>query len=123
MFIVAAALTIIAEGREWKMCELARTMDNHGFPRHQLDDWMCLVSHESGYEQTARNPDNVDGSTDWGLFQINDRYWCKNSEFKIKINNSLSLNNISAEKYNPDDKNVCQMTCQCKSNLRTRIMF
>lgn len=43
-------------------------MDNHGFPRHQLDDWMCLVSLESGYEQTARNPDNVDGSTDWGLF-------------------------------------------------------
>lgn len=78
-----AASTGLSDGRQWGMCELARKMDDHGFPRHQLDDWMCLVKHESNFEQTAINRQNNDASWDWGLFQINDRYWCRNSKIKV----------------------------------------
>lgn len=82
--LLIAASASISDGREWDMCELAITMKAHGFPRSQMEDWMCLVKYGSNYEQTATNLYNRDGSTDWGLFQINDRYWCKNSEKKRK---------------------------------------
>lgn len=89
----------ISDGREWGMCELAKEMHANGFPRSQLDDWMCLVKHESNYEQTAINSDNHDGSTDWGLFQINDRFWCKNSEYRLNtfqfVNSKSNLQRFS----------------------------
>lgn len=123
--ILAAAFTNVAVGREWGMCELAREMHAHGFSRNQLDDWMCLVRHESGYKQTAINPNNSDGSTDWGLFQINDRYWCKNSEYRIADFFWFREfhNNLSAQKYNRADKNHCGMDCQCKLKWQKRISF
>ncbi|XP_068683153.1 uncharacterized protein [Montipora foliosa] len=47
-----------------------------------IDSWnahyvtgLCLVKHESAYKYTAKNSNN-DGSTDYGIFQLNDRYWC-----------------------------------------------
>lgn len=38
---------------------------------------VCLVESESSYRTDIVGPPNVDGSRDWGLFQINDRYWCQ----------------------------------------------
>lgn len=58
-------------------CSLARQLYRYGVPYSELSDWMCLVEGESSFNTKAINPSNVDGSVDWGLFQINDRYWCK----------------------------------------------
>lgn len=122
--ILAAAFTSVAVGKEWGMCELAREMHAHGFSKKQLDDWMCLVRHESGYRQTAINPHNSDGSTDWGLFQINDRFWCKNSEFNRKRIESINFAiYFSAQKYNQADQNLCGMNCQCKVNFQKEIFL
>lgn len=85
--LLVTSSAMIANGKKWEMCELAREMYANGFPRRQLNDWMCLVKHESNYDQKAINPHNTDGSTDWGLFQVNDRYWCKNSELKVETSN------------------------------------
>lgn len=38
---------------------------------------VCLVEYESTRNSTAKGGPNWDGSYDWGLFQINDRYWCR----------------------------------------------
>lgn len=38
---------------------------------------VCLSKWESGYTTTAINH-NADGSTDYGIFQINSRWWCNN---------------------------------------------
>merc|ERR1712080_651624 len=58
-------------------CELARELVNvHGFARQGLGDWVCLVEWESSYNTGATHSGNSDGSTDYGLFQINDNYWC-----------------------------------------------
>ncbi|CAD7011600.1 unnamed protein product [Ceratitis capitata] len=57
-----------------------------GMPFHELNDWMCLIEGESSFNTKAINPSNVDGSVDWGLFQINDRYWCKPSDGRPSTN-------------------------------------
>ncbi|KAK7929865.1 hypothetical protein WMY93_006260 [Mugilogobius chulae] len=44
--------------------------------RVSLADWVCLTQHESGFNTRATNR-NTDGSTDYGIFQINSKYWCK----------------------------------------------
>uniref|UniRef100_A0A2M3ZY71 Putative lysozyme n=2 Tax=Anopheles triannulatus TaxID=58253 RepID=A0A2M3ZY71_9DIPT len=68
----------VSLGKVYRKCELARIMQNNGFPREQLRDWMCLVQKESGFNTSAINH-NRGGTTDYGLFQINNRYWCDSS--------------------------------------------
>lgn len=38
---------------------------------------ICLVKHESGFRSHIKGRINRNKSYDWGLFQINDKYWCK----------------------------------------------
>ncbi|XP_055910463.1 lysozyme c-1-like [Eupeodes corollae] len=47
-----------------------------GIPRSDLPDWVCLVRYESNFKTTATNT-NKNKTKDWGIFQINDRWWCK----------------------------------------------
>ena len=76
IFFILAILVTISSAKTYKKCELARKMYNAGFSKSSLPDWMCLVEAESEYDTKAKNTQNADGSTDWGIFQINDRYWC-----------------------------------------------
>lgn len=39
---------------------------------------VCLVENESA-RNTDKTNSNRNGSKDYGLFQINDKYWCSNS--------------------------------------------
>uniref|UniRef100_A0A1V1FKR5 lysozyme n=1 Tax=Reticulitermes speratus TaxID=60591 RepID=A0A1V1FKR5_9NEOP len=66
----------ITSARDLDPCQIARELYQHGIPRHQLNDWVCLVMSESSGKTDAVNEYNTDGSKDYGLFQINDRYWC-----------------------------------------------
>ena len=36
---------------------------------------LCLVKHESNYRYDVTN-DNSNGSKDYGIYQLNDKYWC-----------------------------------------------
>lgn len=38
---------------------------------------ICLVQHESGFRSDRKGRQNRNKSYDWGIFQINDKYWCK----------------------------------------------
>uniref|UniRef100_A0A1B0DCE0 lysozyme n=1 Tax=Phlebotomus papatasi TaxID=29031 RepID=A0A1B0DCE0_PHLPP len=64
-----------SNARRYEFCELARELARY-FPRNDLPNWMCLIQSESNYDTRAINRHNTDGSWDYGLFQINDRYWC-----------------------------------------------
>ncbi|XP_064549010.1 lysozyme P [Drosophila montana] len=75
LMIVLGTRTI--QARQVNKCSLARQLYRYGVPYNELPDWLCLVEGESSFNTRAINPSNVDGSVDWGLFQINDRYWCK----------------------------------------------
>nr|WJJ70445.1 venom protein U-MPTX.22-Mc25 [Megalopyge crispata] len=61
-------------------CGIVRELRRHGFPEAQLRDWTCLVQSESSGRTDVIGPPNSDGSRDHGLFQINDRYWCNDSD-------------------------------------------
>jgi hypothetical protein len=68
------------DARVWEFCALARQLNKFGFSKSELPNWMCLIQHESNYNSKAVGPPNSDGSRDYGLFQINNRYWCENGK-------------------------------------------
>ncbi|KAH8339594.1 hypothetical protein KR067_000108 [Drosophila pandora] len=82
--LALAAPVILA--RTMDRCSLAREMSNRGVPRGELARWACIAQHESSYRTGVVGPTNPDGSNDYGLFQINDRYWCQPSSGKFSYN-------------------------------------
>ncbi|XP_050075897.1 lysozyme c-1-like [Anopheles maculipalpis] len=78
IFTVLSVLLVgglIAEAKTYKKCELVKALYNHGIQKPKLADWVCLVQWESSFSTTATHRNN-DGSTDYGIFQINNKYWC-----------------------------------------------
>ncbi|CRL05171.1 CLUMA_CG018045, isoform A [Clunio marinus] len=79
--LVIYILLNVVDAKVYEFCDLARKLHcDHGFNRNTLPDWMCLIQAESSYNSKAVGPPNSDGSRDYGLWQINDRYWCKNGK-------------------------------------------
>merc|ERR1712066_1088592 len=77
--VTLLALTFLvasAEGKVFSRCEFARELVNvHGLARATVGNWVCLANYESSFNTGATN-DNTNGSRDYGIFQINDNYWC-----------------------------------------------
>ncbi|XP_072506521.1 lysozyme C-like [Notamacropus eugenii] len=60
-------------------CAFARRIRDlvlNGYRRISLANWVCLARWESNFNTTATNYNAQDQSTDYGIFQINSRYWC-----------------------------------------------
>nr|2RSC_A Chain A, Lysozyme [Bombyx mori] len=62
-------------GKTFTRCGLVHELRKHGFEENLMRNWVCLVEHESSRD-TSKTNTNRNGSKDYGLFQINDRYWC-----------------------------------------------
>ncbi|XP_034826898.1 lysozyme-like [Maniola hyperantus] len=78
VLIALAVVVLQCEGKTFTRCELVRELRRQRFPERQLRDWVCLVERESNRRTNAiRNESN--GSRSYGLFQINDRFWCSNT--------------------------------------------
>jgi hypothetical protein len=78
LFLAFFCLTIEQNSaKKFTIGELARVMFKNNFPKDALPDWMCLVEHESLFNSRAKGGPNDDGSYDYGIFQINSRYWCQ----------------------------------------------
>ena len=62
----------------FKQCDLASQLLSYGgnFNKNNINDWICLTYYESSWNTASKGGPNYDGSYDWGLFQINDYYWC-----------------------------------------------
>ena len=56
-------------------CQIASYLRNSGFPESSIGTMICISKYESSYNCDAKNT-NTDGSSDYGLFQINSYYWC-----------------------------------------------
>ena len=63
------------EGGRQTECDVARYLRNAGFPSNTIGTMVCISKYESSWNCDATNK-NVDGSTDYGLFEINSYYWC-----------------------------------------------
>ncbi|KAI1905163.1 hypothetical protein AGOR_G00013310 [Albula goreensis] len=73
-------LVVATSAKVFDRCELARRLKAAGMDGYHgvsLGDWVCLAKWESDYNTDAINH-NSDGSTDYGIFQINSRWWCSN---------------------------------------------
>ncbi|KAI4890704.1 hypothetical protein NFI96_000390, partial [Prochilodus magdalenae] len=79
---VLLLLVMAASAKRFTRCELARTLKAagmSGFRGVSLANWVCLVNSESSYNTQVINR-NTDGSKDYGIFQINSRWWCSNGQ-------------------------------------------
>ncbi|CAG4985650.1 unnamed protein product [Parnassius apollo] len=73
------AIFLQCESKKFTRCELVQQMRSHGFPEDKMRDWVCLVESESSRTTHYVGKVNKNGSRDYGLFQINDKYWCSNT--------------------------------------------
>ncbi|XP_018021946.1 lysozyme c-1 [Hyalella azteca] len=79
LLLLLALSAGLTQGYVYGRCELARVLyRDYGFQRDTLGDWVCLVQWESSYNTRATNV-NTNESIDYGLFMINDYYWCYSS--------------------------------------------
>lgn len=78
------------EAKKFDKCSLAKALLAQGFSRGDLRNWVCLIQNESAMDTSAKH-NNSNGSTDWGLFQINDRYWCDPQDKSKKASNECKI--------------------------------
>ncbi|XP_031433021.1 lysozyme C II-like [Clupea harengus] len=104
--VVFLLLVAAASAKVYDHCELARTLKDAGMDGYRgvsLADWVCLSKWESSYNTEAINH-NTDGSTDYGIFQINSKWWCNDGA-------------------TPGAKNACNINCSAlqTDNIQTAI--
>lgn len=88
--------------KKFTKCALAKELVKNGIAKKDLPNWLCLVQSESNYNTAAVGRPNSDKSRDWGLFQINDRYWCKDGRAggDCKINCRCGWSNSMSDLLN-----------------------
>ncbi|XP_004700515.1 lysozyme C [Echinops telfairi] len=82
-------LSVTVQGKVYERCELARRLKQLGMDGYKgisLANWMCLIKWESGYNTRVTNYNRGDKSTDYGIFQINSRYWCNDGKTPRAVN-------------------------------------
>lgn len=64
-------------GKVYNRCELARELIyTHRISVAEAALWVCIAYNESSLNSAAVGRLNRDGSSDHGLFQFSDRWWC-----------------------------------------------
>ncbi|KAF5882244.1 c-type lysozyme, partial [Clarias magur] len=94
--LVFFLLLAVVSAKQYDRCELARAMKAYGLAGYRgisLANWVCLAKHESDFNTRALNR-NSDGSTDYGIFQINNRWWCTNGQFRSANGCRLSCSEL-----------------------------
>lgn len=80
IFIALAFLLIALTSTNaivFSRCGMAQELHYvYNIDRELIDDWVCLIQRESGFNASAIGGPNSNGSFDWGLFQVNDGWWC-----------------------------------------------
>ncbi|XP_016056516.1 PREDICTED: lysozyme C, milk isozyme-like [Miniopterus natalensis] len=84
-------------------CELAHKLKAQGmdgFHGYNLANWVCMAQYESDFNTQVVNKKNANGSSDYGLFQLNNKWWCKDNKYP-----SANACNIMCSKFLDDDIN------------------
>lgn len=75
--VICAVASPQVSAKKFSKCQLATALAKNGIARADLPNWVCLVQSESGSNTATVGGPNKNKTKDWGLFQINDGYWCK----------------------------------------------
>ncbi|XP_019370254.1 PREDICTED: lysozyme C-1-like [Gavialis gangeticus] len=95
IFLELFLLPLAAHGKIYERCKLAAVMKRLGLanvPGYSLGDWVCTAQYESNFNTDAVNYNPGDRSTDYGILQINSRWWCNDGK-------------------TPRAKNACRIQC------------
>ncbi|XP_067848350.1 lysozyme C-2-like [Heptranchias perlo] len=92
ILLVLNLLLLATSAKIFERCELAQTLKAHGldgFHGYSLANWLCMAYSASGFNaQTIKNYRNegIISSTNYGIFQINNRQWCNDGTTKFSYN-------------------------------------
>ncbi|XP_066506349.1 lysozyme C-like [Hoplias malabaricus] len=107
---VLLLLVTVASAKTFTHCELARILKESWMSSYaglNLANWVCLANAESEYKTNAINH-NKDGSTDYGIFQINNRWWCSDGQFSSHNGCQISCSQLMTD--NISDAIQCAKT-------------
>ncbi|XP_072257434.1 lysozyme C [Pyxicephalus adspersus] len=96
-------LTIaLSKGKTFERCELAKVMKGQGldgYKGYSLANWVCTAFYESSFNTQSKNFNPGDNSTDYGILQINSRWWCND----YKTPGAHNACNIDCSAFLSDD--------------------
>ncbi|XP_055293819.1 sperm acrosome-associated protein 5 [Moschus berezovskii] len=78
--ILVILMAANAEAKIYERCDLAKKLEAaglNGFKGYTVGDWLCMAHYESGFDTSFVNH-NPDGSSEYGIFQLNSAWWCYN---------------------------------------------
>ncbi|KAM6475107.1 lysozyme C, milk isozyme-like [Liasis olivaceus] len=99
-----ACLMVKVYGKIFSRCELAAILRRWGMDGHEgygLDDWICLAFFASHFN-TAAVTQNSDGTSEYGIFQLNSRFWCADHRSSSKNLCSLSCHDLVTDEIIDD---------------------
>uniref|UniRef100_A0A8D2BAT6 Sperm acrosome-associated protein 5 n=1 Tax=Sciurus vulgaris TaxID=55149 RepID=A0A8D2BAT6_SCIVU len=81
MLVIWATLIVASvDAKIYERCELAKKLEKaglDGYRGYHIGDWLCMAHYESGFD-TSFVDHNPDGSSEYGIFQLNSAWWCDN---------------------------------------------
>ncbi|XP_077185473.1 lysozyme C-like [Paroedura picta] len=78
-------LLSVTEAKRFRRCEVAEIMKKAQLEKYggvSLADWVCLAYYESKFNSRAVGGPNPDKGRNYGIFQINSRWWCSRRRSK-----------------------------------------
>uniref|UniRef100_A0A8D2JH31 Glycosyl hydrolases family 22 (GH22) domain-containing protein n=1 Tax=Varanus komodoensis TaxID=61221 RepID=A0A8D2JH31_VARKO len=77
-----ACLVAAVQAKIFGRCELAHVLKNNGmdnYAGYSLANWICMTFFETGFDTEAVDH-HKDGTKDYGIFHINNGWWCKDED-------------------------------------------
>ncbi|KAL1494628.1 hypothetical protein ABEB36_010198 [Hypothenemus hampei] len=110
VFIIFSILLIVCDCKTYLPCEFASALKKEGITnRKQLGTWTCIAKYESNFNTKAINSK----SGDYGILQINSKYWCSTSSTAGKGCN-IRCSSLLGDSIRPD------VTCAKKIYAETK---
>uniref|UniRef100_A0A8C8Z1B7 Alpha-lactalbumin n=1 Tax=Prolemur simus TaxID=1328070 RepID=A0A8C8Z1B7_PROSS len=96
--LLAAILFPAIQAVQFTKCEMFHLLkDMNGYRDFTLPELICTLFHASAYDTQAIVEN--EGSTEYGLFQISNKHWCRSDQ----IPESRNICGISCDKFLDDD--------------------
>ncbi|KAH3856659.1 lysozyme C-like [Dreissena polymorpha] len=75
LLIAMAAISCTLAAKKDR-CDVVHALRDKGVPYSDMRNWLCLVKHESNFHYDAVNDNGGDRWSDYGIFQLNSKYFC-----------------------------------------------
>ncbi|KAL5277558.1 LysS.2 family protein [Megaselia abdita] len=105
-FVLALALFAAPSmGKVFTRCSLAKELKRLGVAAGDIPYYVCIARYESNYNTAAVGPPNNNKSRDYGIFQINNYYWCSPPDGGFSHNScKINCKSLLTDDISPDVK-------------------